>query len=140
MSQHFSRQLIADQALVREDIRQPMVVDRSFELPKVLYGVTVALYLGFLAVMAVGLQSPGLIIPMAIFTIFIVMGFAVPATWARMQPPNPVKQMSWRDLSQRGIATATGRVKAGDAAVQMLILPVLIFCWAIAAVTIAALV
>ena len=112
--------------------------DRSFELPTGLYIATVGLYLGFLAVMAAGLSTPGLIIPMVIFTLFIVAGFGLPALWTRIGPEHRGRNMSWAKLVSQGIVTHTGRVKAGDAAVQMLILPALIFCWGIATVTIAA--
>ncbi len=139
MVKHFTRELVAEQAIIVETPKVAHEVDRSFELPKGLYVATVALYLGFLAVMAAGLSSPGLIIPMAIFAFFILAGFGLPTIWARMQPPHRSRNMSWSRLVSQGVATHTGRVSARDAAVQVLVLPVLIFCWGIAAVTIAAL-
>ena len=140
MSKHFTRELVAQQAAIVEGPENRHEVDRSFELPKGLYAATVALYLGFLAVMATGLSSPGLIIPMAIFTLFIVAGFGVPAIWARLAPAPRSRQMSFARLRRDGIATLTGRLTAGQASVQMLILPVIIFCWGVTTVTIAALV
>jgi len=140
MSKHFTRELVAEQAFVVDAPKVVHEVDRSFELPRGLYVATVGLYLGFLAVMAAGLSTPGLIIPMAIFTLFIVAGFGLPAIWTRMAPNHRSRNMSWAKLVSEGIVTHTGRVTARDAAVQMLILPVLIFCWGVAAVTIAALV
>ncbi|MEP2737247.1 MAG: hypothetical protein ABJP34_13230 [Erythrobacter sp.] len=116
------------------------VVDRSFEMPSALYATTVALYLGFLAIMFVGFSTPGLIIPMAIFTIFVVGGFGVPADWTQMQPDNPAKPMTMGKFARDGIMTNTGRLNAREATVQMLILPVLIVVWGLAVVTIAALV
>lgn len=138
MVKHFTRELVAERAIIVETPKVSHEVDRSFELPKGLYVATVALYLGFLAVMAAGLSSPGLIIPMAIFAFFILAGFGLPAIWTRMQPPHRNRNMSWSRLVSQGIATHTGRVSARDAAVQVLILPVLIFCWGLVAVTIAA--
>ena len=140
MSKHLTRQLVADQAIVREEFRQPVEVDRSFEMPKALYGATVALYLGFIAVMGVGLQSPGLVIPMAIFAIFIIAGFGVPAIWTRLEPDHAHRQMRLDALMRRGIATHTGHLAGRDAVVQMLILPVLILLWGLATITIAAMV
>ena len=99
-----------------------------------------AFYLGFLAVMAAGLSTPGLIIPMAIFTLFIVAGFGLPALWTRITPDHKGRNMSWARLASQGIATHTGRVSARDAAVQVLILPALVFCWGVTTVIIAALV
>ncbi len=144
MSKLLTRDVIVERARIveapasREHV--PTTVDRSFELPRALYGATVACYLGFLAVMATGLSSPGLVIPMAIFTIFIVAGFGVPALWVRMKPDNRSQQLSWSRFRHEGIATYTGRLGGGEAAVQVLILPVLILLWGCAVVTIAALV
>lgn len=140
MSKHLTRELVAEHAVIVEAPRPAHEVDRSFELPKGLYVATVGLYLGFLAVMAFGLSTPGLIIPMVIFTLFIVAGFGLPMIWATMEPGHRSKPMSWSRLVSQGVSTYTGRVKAGDAAAQVLILPVLIFCWGVATVTIVALV
>ena len=140
MSKYLTRELVAEQARLVEPPKTGHTPDRSFELPKGLYAATVGLYLGFLGVMAIGLSTPGLAIPMAIFTIFIIAGFGVPALWTRIGPANPGKQMSWAQLRHNGIATLTGRLEARDAAIQMLILPAIVFCWAVATVTIAAIV
>ena len=140
MSKHLTRELVAEQARIVEAPKTRHEVDRSFELPKGLYAATVALYLGFIAVMATGLSAPGLTIPMAIFATFIVAGFGVPAIWTKLAPANASRQMSIAQLRRDGIRTLTGRLSARDAAVQMLILPIIIFCWGVATITIAALV
>ena len=139
MVKHLTRELVAEHAVIVEAPKVAHEVDRTFELPKGLYVATVGLYLGFLAVMAAGLSTPGLIIPMAIFAFFIIAGFALPTIWTRLAPGHRSRNMSWSKLARQGVATATGRVTARDAAAQVLILPVLIFCWGVATVTIAAL-
>lgn len=140
MSEHLFREIVAEQARIVEAPRKRREVDRTFELPKGLYAATVSLYLGFLAVMATGLATPGLIIPMAIFTVFVIAAFGLPAIWTKIAPEPAVKQMSFGALRREGIATLTGRLPARDAAIQMLILPIIIFCWGLVTVTIAALV
>lgn len=112
--------------------------DRSFELPTALYGATVGLYFAFLAIMFAGLSSPGLIIPMAIFAIFIAGMFGVPAVWTKLKSDNETAPMTLGKFEQKGIMTYTGRLSSRDASIQMLILPVLIVFWGIAVVTIAA--
>jgi hypothetical protein len=112
-------------------------IDRCFELPTGLYAATVALYLGFLAVMAVALINPELVLPMVIFAFFIVAGFGTPALWARMNPEKRQRAMSWGTFRHRGVQTATGHLGAGAATVQVLILPALIFLWGITAAIIA---
>lgn len=140
MSKNLTREILAETAIIHPELRQPLTVDRSFELPPALYIATGGLYVAFLAVMATGLSTPRLAIPIAICVIFVGMFFTVPALWARMQPDNPVKALSWDRFRHQGIATYTGRLSAGEAATQMLVLPVLIFAWGLAIVTIAALV
>ncbi len=140
MSKLLTRELIAEQAAIVKAPKVRHEVDRTFELPKGLYAATVGLYLGFIAVMAAGLSTPGLIIPMGIFAVFIVAGFGVPTIWTRLAPASHPKPMSFAKLRREGIQTLTGRLPARDAAVQMLILPVIIFCWGVTTITIAALV
>lgn len=139
MSRLLTRDEIALEAIVHAAPRPAHpVTDRSFELPPVLYKATVGCYLGFLGVMTAGLGNPGLLIPMVIFAFFIVAGFSLPTIWVRMQPDNPSRTMTWDRLVSEGVATIRGRVTARDAAVQMLILPVLILGWGVAVVAIVA--
>ncbi|MCP9223749.1 hypothetical protein MKP08_13450 [Erythrobacter sp. LQ02-29] len=141
MSKRIEQQLLQGNAQIVAPPHAPTVVDRSFELPRRLYMATVGLYLGFLGVMATGFASPQLAIPMAIFALFIVAGFAVPTIWTRLAPDESrTPALRWRQFGDRGIMTATGRLKARDATIQMLILPVLIVAWGLTVVTIAALV
>jgi hypothetical protein len=120
-------------SLVREDI------DRSFELPTGLYIATAALYLGFIGLMAAAFGNAELAIPLVIFAFFIVAGFGVPTLWARMEPANGQRALTFGALKNRGVATATGQLSAGAATAQVLVLPVLIFAWGVAVAIIAAL-
>ncbi len=115
-------------------------IDRSFRLPTRLYGATVALYLAYIGVMAAGFQSRELAIPMAIFALTIMAAFGVPAMWTRMKPEHRAKAIGWSQFRLHGIDTLTGHTAPQDAAVQVLILPVLILAWGVVVVTIAALV
>jgi hypothetical protein len=126
---------IVDAPVARPDAR----VDRSFNLPRELYVATAGAYLAFITIMFVGLATPGLIIPMAIFAVFIVAGFGVPTVWTRLKG-NDSKPMTMGEFQQAGIMTHTGKLRPRDAVIQVLILPVLIVLWGLAAVTIAALV
>jgi hypothetical protein len=140
MAERITRQLVADKAIIHEAeaLRLPTTVDRNFELPAGLFVATAGCYFAFLAVMAVGFGNPHLILPMAIFVVFIAMYFAVPAMWMRMQPEHRQRLTSWAVFRRDGIMTAYGPSTAGAATIQVLILPVLILLWGIAVVTIAA--
>lgn len=113
--------------------------DHSFELPTGLYVAMAGLLFGFLAVLAIGLSSPGLAVPMAINFIFLTAFFAVPAIFVRTSHDGS-RASSWNRFLDCGIETGTGHCAGKDAAVLMLLLPAFIFCWALAIVAIAALV
>ena len=140
MAERQTRQLVAEKAIIHEApaLRLPTTVDRNFELPGALFVGTAAGYLGFLGLMVAAFGNPGLILPMAIFVVFIAMFFGVPAIWMRMKPENPQRLTSWSRFRQRGIMTAYGHCSAGAATIQVLILPTLILAWGLAVVTIAA--
>lgn len=142
MAERITRQLVAEQAIVREEpsVRLPTTVDRNFELPNRLYAAMAVLFFAAAGVMALGFSAPGMIVPTGIIAVFIAMFFAVPAIWARLKPENPQRATSWARFRQHGIMTPYGRSTAGAATVQVLILPVLIFVWALAFVTAAALI
>ncbi|MEQ8410900.1 MAG: hypothetical protein RIC51_02255 [Erythrobacter sp.] len=113
--------------------------DRSFGLPAALYGGTVACYLGFIGVTALAFANPALAIPMTIFALFILAGFGVPAIWTRMRG-NDSRPLTLGQFESFGIMTHTGKLAPRDAAVQVLLLPVLVLVWGVTAATIAALV
>jgi hypothetical protein len=142
MAERVTRQLVAEKAIVHSEaaLLPPGVVDRSFELPTALYGLSVALFLGFMAVTAAGFGNPELILPIAVIVLTIVAAFGVPAVWVRMAPGSRRRAKSWGRFRMEGIATGSGQTSARDAMVQVLIMPVLIFLWGVATVTIAALV
>jgi len=129
---------VADVAAEPQQLFQT-TVDRGFELPTGLYVATVAAYLGFIAVMASAFVNPGLVLPMVIFAFFIIAAFGTPMLWVRMRPENSRQALTWGQFKNRGIQTETGPLDGGAAAVQVLILPVLILCWGVAVAVIAAL-
>ncbi|PLK28095.1 hypothetical protein C0V72_00670 [Porphyrobacter sp. TH134] len=120
-------------------VRHQVESDRNFGLPTALYGATVAGYLGFLLVVGSAFAGPALAIPMAIFVVFIVAGFGVPAIWTRLAG-NASEPQTIGEFAARGIMTATGRLAARDATIQVLILPVLLVVWGLAVAVIAAVV
>jgi hypothetical protein len=120
-------------------VRHQVEADRNFGLPTALYGATVGGYLGFLVVVGSAFANPVLAIPMAIFVLFIVAGFGIPALWTRLAG-NTSEPQTLGEFEARGIMTATGRLAAKDATIQVLILPVLLVIWGLAIAVIAAVV
>ena len=98
-----------------------------------------ALFVGFLAVLAVGLPTPGIAIPMAINFIFLAAFFGIPAIFVRSTNDDS-RAKSWTRFMDKGVETATGHSSGKEAAVLMLLLPAFIFCWSVAIVAIEAIV
>jgi len=107
-------------------------VNRTFELPPHLYALTVGCYLGFLALMSVLFMNAELVLPMVVFVVSIVGGFGLVYKWVAMQPANDSATLTGGQFGHRGIQTLSGRLTAGEATVQVLILPVLILAWGVA--------
>jgi hypothetical protein len=114
--------------------------DYSFELPPALHFATGALFLGFVGVLSLAFGNPEMVVPFGIFVAFIGAFFAVPAIFVRSAPEGSARARRWADFMEHGIATEHGRCSGREAAVLVLILPVLIFCWSLAIAAIAALV
>jgi ABC-type dipeptide/oligopeptide/nickel transport system permease subunit len=120
-------------------VRHQVEVDRNFGLPTTLYGATIACYLGFLVIVGSAFANPVLAIPMAVIVLLIAAGFGVPAIWTRLKG-NASEPETLGEFETRGIMTNTGRLSAGKATAQVLILPVLLVAWGLAVAVIAAVV
>ena len=113
--------------------------DRNFELPTALFATTAGCYLAFLGVMFAAFGNPVLVLPMILFAVSIIAGFGVPAIWVRLRD-NVSKPLTGDQFARKGIMTNTGRLRPRDATIQVLILPVLVVLWGIAAAIVAAVV
>jgi hypothetical protein len=141
MAERLNRHMVAAKAIVHAEApepRAPHQVDRSFGLPTALYALTALGYFGFIGLSAAAFGNRELLLPIAIIVFFLVMFFGVNAQWVNMRPDNPQRPSGWDRFMRDGIQTATGRMKAGDAMIQVLILPALILLWGVAVVAIAA--
>jgi ABC-type dipeptide/oligopeptide/nickel transport system permease component len=129
---------VVDQPAVTP-VRHQVEADRNFGLPSALYGATIACYLGFLAIVGTAFANPVLAIPMAVIGLLVVAAFGVPAIWTRLKG-NASEPQTLGEFDAKGIMTNTGRLAPRDAAIQVLILPVLLVFWGIAVAVIAAIV
>jgi hypothetical protein len=138
MAEHISQHELTRIATV-SDAPARSRVDRNFGLPSGLYAWTVGLYLPFVGLMALLFSNPELVIPLVVIGGFVAFAFGVAAVWTKMSPDNNTSPMTWGQLSSRGIETLSGHLTAGEAAIQVLILPVLILAWGFAIAVIVAL-
>jgi hypothetical protein len=112
--------------------------DQTFEIPTGVYAVMMAMFTGFVVVLNIAFSGHMGVTFAAIFA-FIAAFFAIPITFARIARDSRTSALPWYEFLDHGIDTATGRSSAGSATVLVLTLPVLVFCFAVAIATIAAL-
>jgi len=110
---------------------QRACTDQNFGLPTGLYVAMVAMFAGFVAALALVLHGGHLVVAFAIFA-FIGIYFGVPFLFPKMAGSGGAKALSWDEFTDRGITTATGHSTAREAAVLVLLLPSLIFCFGLA--------
>ena len=136
-SHHKSEILIARDEIVAAPGRASN--DQTFELPTGLYVAMALMFAGFISVLAFAFHG-GMGVSFGVIFAFLAVFFVIPAIFPHMKPDGRVKPLSWAIFQERGIRTATGRASATDATILVLLLPFLIFCFAVAIATIAALV
>ena len=110
--------------------------DQSFELPSGLYVAMAALFAGFVGVLSLAFRGGHLAVVYGVIFAFIAAFFAIPAIFPAMAPDRK-KALSWSTFRMRGVQTATGRTRAGEATALVLLLPFLIFCFGMAVAAIA---
>lgn len=139
MSQHYSKAALqAIGAEVPAPALRRNLAERAFGLPPAMFVATIGAYLAFLLIMAAAFMNRELVLPFAIFFIYVAMAFGVPGLWARIMPRPSGRYQSWSEFRAEGMEIATGRI-GGDAAIaQVLALPVLIVGWAVATAIIVA--
>jgi hypothetical protein len=128
-----------DEVVAPPAIAERACQDHNFELPGGVYAAMVLFFAGAIAILASAFRG-NMVVSYAIIFAFLTAFFGVPLLFVRASRDNGAKALSWARFNQRGIATATGPTSAGEAVVLVLMLPFLIFCFAGAVVTIAALV
>jgi hypothetical protein len=130
--------------VAREEIVAPPAPraceDHNWGLPTGVYAVMAACFVGAVTVLATAFSN-GMGLSFGIIIAFLLAFFGIPALFVKTSKGQGVtKAPGWAEFRDKGIATATGRTPASEATTLVLLLPVLIFAWAIAVATIAALV
>jgi hypothetical protein len=138
-----TRRIDHAELLLREEIVAALAPrscqDQTFELPPALYLGMAALFMGFVTVLSFAFSSH-MLVSWSVIAVFITMFFAIPTIFTRfwVGEKRPVA-LGWSEFMERGVQTATGHASGIEATVLVLLLPVLIFCFAIAVAIIAAL-
>jgi hypothetical protein len=109
---------------VVEPPRRPLPGARSFELPKGVFVAMTAAYVAFLAAMTAAFGGgAGMPLVLAICVLYLVMYLGIPTLFGAVDSGGRTRQLGWRELRQRGLDTAVGRMGARAVAGQVLIVP-----------------
>ena len=132
-----SQLLASDELVVAPEKRA--CDDQTFELPVGIYIAMAVMFTGFVVVLSVAFRG-GMAVSYGVIFAFLAAFFGIPPLFPRLARANGAKALQWHDFASKGIDTATGRASAVSATALILVLPVLMLCFAIAVATIAALV
>jgi Flp pilus assembly protein TadB len=80
----------------------------------------------FVAILATAFMGPDLVVPAGILAVSVVALFATPALWGRVVPDEGGRRQSWAEFLDEGVDCITGRLTAGQALAQILVLPALL--------------
>jgi hypothetical protein len=139
MSKHYSQaalETLATTSPARDGLSGR--AERTFGLPPRLFVATIGGYFAFLGIMGAAFMNAELVIPFAIFAIYIIMAFGVPGLWARVAGPPSGRVQSWDEFREEGMRIAAGHISGSAASVQVLLLPALVIFWALAVAVIVA--
>ena len=100
--------------------------EHAFDLPPAVHAITAGAYLTFAGVLCATFMGPDLVLPAAIFMVGIASLFVTPGLWARIQPRDGLRKQSWTEFLEEGVECLTGKLTAGQALAQILVLPGLI--------------
>ena len=106
--------------------------DQTFELPTGLYIAMALMFTGFVAVLAMVLHGGHLAVAFGVIFAFVAAYFGVPFIFPRVPGSSRKKALTWDGFRDRGIMTATGHSSAHETVILVLLLPSLVFCFAMA--------
>ncbi len=97
--------------------------ERAFELHPAVHFMLIGAYFAFAGILCATFMGRDLVIPAAVFAIGIASLFLTPGLWARVNSDNGLRKQSWAEFLQEGVECITGRLTAGQALAQILVLP-----------------
>lgn len=112
--------------------------DQSFELPTGIFIGMAAMFTGTVAVLSLAMHGH-MGVSFAVIFAFLAAFFVIPAIFVG-SAPNSSGSIGWSEFLRKGIKTESGHSSGGSAALLVLMLPFLIFCFAITIAMIVALV
>ncbi|HET6536118.1 MAG TPA: hypothetical protein VFG41_08045 [Sphingomicrobium sp.] len=113
-------------------------IDQSFELPTGIFIGMAAMFTGTVAVLSLAMHGH-MGVSFAVIFAFLAAFFVIPAIFVGSAPDSS-GSIGWSEFLRKGIKTESGHSSGRSAALLVLMLPFLIFCFAITIAMIVALV
>lgn len=111
--------------------------ERVFDLHPALHAGVFGGFFAYLGIMWAAFATRELVIPFVIFAVFLAAAWIVPALWAKVAE-TPGAKPSFSEFLRDGFACETGRITAGAAMGQVLIMPAMLILWGTAIAVIVA--
>ena len=96
--------------------------ERVFDLHPAVHMALLGLYLSFAGILLTSFMGKDLVVPAAIVVIGILSLFITPGLWSRIAGDDLRKQ-TLSEFFQEGMECITGRLTAGQALAQIMVLP-----------------
>ena len=100
--------------------------ERAFDLHPGVHAMVIACWSTFVAVLAATFMGPDLVVPAGILAVSVVALFLTPGLWGRVRPDDGAPKQSWGEFLEEGVDCLTGRLTAGQALAQIMVLPALL--------------
>ncbi len=97
--------------------------ERVFDIHPGVHAILIGTYFAFAGILLTAFMGENLVVPSAIVLIGIASLFVTPGLWARVSPNDGLRKQSWSEFMAEGIECITGRLTAGQALAQILVLP-----------------
>lgn len=109
----------------------PNRTGRVFDLHPAIHVALFGGFFAYLGIMWAAFGEAQLAIPFAIFVVFLAGSVITPAMWARVAPHTGPKA-GWSRFMRDGFVCETGRLSAGAAMAQVLVMPAMLILWGLA--------
>jgi hypothetical protein len=97
--------------------------DRVFDLHPAVHFMLIGTYFAFAGILCLTFMGEDLKLPAVIIALGIFSLFVTPGLWARVVADDGAPKQSWAEFMQEGVDCITGRLTAGQALAQIMVLP-----------------
>jgi Flp pilus assembly protein TadB len=99
---------------------------RVFDIHPGVHMMVMGAWTAFVAILVTTFMGSDLIVPAGICAVGMAGLFLTPALWARVVPDDGLRKQSWAEFMSEGVECITGRLTAGQALAQIMVLPALL--------------